>query len=314
MARGGASARLERLLSMVPWIAERDGPTIEEICATFDIDRESLLADLDVVFLVGLHPFTPDELVEVAVDSNRVWIRYAEYFARPLRLSPQQGLALVAAGAGMRSLVGVGEGGPLDRGLSKLAGALGVSEGEAVDIELDGSDPGTLETLRSATTDQVTVELDYYSYGRDERSTRNVDPAEVRFHDGHWYLLGWCHRSEADRVFRVDRIHGATATEQAVSPEHLERSRSGVGDFGADDGHPRAELTLAPAAHWVIDTYPHDSARAARDGTISVVLPVAGTAWLERLLLSLGDDVEVTSEEHQGLARSAAHRVLERYR
>jgi len=298
---------------MVPWIAERDGPTSEEICATFDIDRKSLLEDLDVVFLVGLHPFTPDELVEVAVDKDRVWIRYAEYFARPLRLSPEQGLALVAAGAGMRSLVGVGEGGPLDRGLSKLADALGVSPSEALEINLDGVDPDTLATLRNSAATHVSVEIDYYSYGRDERSERRVDPSHVTFADGHWYLLGWCHRSEAERVFRVDRIHSATATTDAFEVRAGTGSGSSVGDFGMHDGHPRAELLLEPAAQWVVDVYPHDSAHPDADGRVRVVLPVAGEAWLERLLLSLGPNVDVVSASHQALAPAAATRVLERY-
>ena len=153
MAKRGAVGRLERLLSMVPWIAERDGPTIDEICTSFEISRDALADDLNVVWMVGLHPFTPDELVEVTVADDRVWIRYAEYLARPLQLTPEQGLALIAAGAGMRSLEGVSIGGPLDRGLTKLESLLGVAAAEMVDIEIGGVETDTLELLRSATED-----------------------------------------------------------------------------------------------------------------------------------------------------------------
>ncbi|MEZ5262215.1 MAG: hypothetical protein R2755_10685 [Acidimicrobiales bacterium] len=41
--------------------AQQEGPTIAEICARFGLTRSELLADLDVVFMVGLYPFTPDE-------------------------------------------------------------------------------------------------------------------------------------------------------------------------------------------------------------------------------------------------------------
>ena len=46
-----AGDRVRRLLSIVPWIAAREGPTIEEICTRFGLTRAQLLADLDVVFI-----------------------------------------------------------------------------------------------------------------------------------------------------------------------------------------------------------------------------------------------------------------------
>ncbi len=57
--------------------------------------EDELLAELDLVFLCGVHPFTPDSLMDVVIEEGRVWIRYADYFDRPLRLTPAEGLALV---------------------------------------------------------------------------------------------------------------------------------------------------------------------------------------------------------------------------
>ena len=58
-ARRPPAARLQRLLAMVPWIAAHDGPTIDEVCERFGITPEQLAADLEVVWLVGLPPYTP---------------------------------------------------------------------------------------------------------------------------------------------------------------------------------------------------------------------------------------------------------------
>ena len=98
MSKLNARDRLARLLSVIPWVAEQpDGAAIDDIVERF-VPRKQLLADLqEVVFFVGVHPFTPDSLIEVEVSDDRVSIRYAEWFSRPLRLSPEEGARLLTA-------------------------------------------------------------------------------------------------------------------------------------------------------------------------------------------------------------------------
>ncbi len=196
MSQLNATDRLRRLLSVVPWIAAADGPTIDEVCARFDLDRQQLLADLDVVFMVGLYPYTPDELVDVRIEDERVWIDYAEYFRRPLRLTAEQGLALVLAGSGLLAVPGADPDGPLARGLRKLAVALGMEPDEVVEIELGRARPEVLDELAAAARDRRAVEIDYYAYGRDERARRVVEPHRVYADEGNWYLAGHCRRVE----------------------------------------------------------------------------------------------------------------------
>jgi len=90
-ARTKASDRVARMLAMIPWIASHDGPTVDEICERFQVDRRKLLDDLEVLSLVGVPPYTPDTLIEVTIEGDRVWLRFAEVFARPLHLTPEQG-------------------------------------------------------------------------------------------------------------------------------------------------------------------------------------------------------------------------------
>ena len=50
--------------------------------------------------MCGLPPYTADRLIDVwVIDDGAVEIRLAEYFERPLRLTPAEGVALLAAGA-----------------------------------------------------------------------------------------------------------------------------------------------------------------------------------------------------------------------
>jgi proteasome accessory factor C len=309
-----AADRLQRLLAMVPWIAGRDGPTVEEICGRFGITPAELAADLDVIWLVGLPPYTPDALVDVAQDGDRVWIRYAEMFASAHRLTPDQAVALLTAGASVLALPGADQEGDLGRGVDKLAAVLGVDRGQILDIDLGAARADIVETLRTAVREQRRVRLDYYSYGRATRSVREVDPHVVHAEGGSLYLVGHCHDAGGERRFRVDRVAGATLLDDPVTvPARAER---GSDLFQADDADPRVILDLPASASWVAEAYPVEAVRKGKAGRIRVTLAVTAVPWLERLLVSLGPDARVVDgpAELAEAGPRAARRILARYR
>lgn len=63
-----------------------------------------------------------------------------------------------------------------------------------------------LDELEEAIAAGATVEIDYYTAGRDHRSVRRVDPLRLEWRGDVAYLIAHCHRRSDQRVFRVDRI------------------------------------------------------------------------------------------------------------
>ncbi len=309
MSRTGAGERLQRLLAIVPWIVQQDGPTLAEVCARFDCTEESLIADLDLVFLCGVHPFTPDTLMDVLIEDGRVWIRLADHFARPLRLTPEEALGLLAAGSAARSVPGADPSGPLARGLAKLAGVLGIDAGDTLDIALGSAPDGVLEALRSAVDSQHQVEIDYYAFGRDQLTRRVVDPYALYAVEGQWYLSGWCHLAQDERRFRADRVRSVVLLDRTFTPP---RTAPEPTNFEAGRGGESVTLDLAPRARWVAEQYPLERHRELGDGYVRVTLSITGRAWLERLLLRLGPDATVVSGD-PSVTAEAAKRVLSRY-
>ena len=56
--------------------------------------------------MCGVYPYTPDALIEVDLDGGRVWVHFADWFRRPLRLNAPEGLALVAAARAILGMPG----------------------------------------------------------------------------------------------------------------------------------------------------------------------------------------------------------------
>jgi proteasome accessory factor C len=310
MPRTSADDRLRRILAVVPWVVASDGPLIAEVCDRFGYASEAeLRADFELLFMCGVHPFTPDALITVDLADGRVWVRYADYFSRPLRLSPAEALSLLASSAGLLAADGHDNNGPLARGLAKLASALGVDPEEVVDVELGPAPPAILAVLRQAVTDHRQVELDYYGFGRDAHSTRLVDPTLVYSAQGQWYVAGYCHRAHDERLFRVDRIEAARLQGSVFTPRVPAKPLSVYEPRPTD---PRIVLDLDPESAWVAEQYPVEAVTDLGGGRLRVALAVSGAAWLERLLLLLGPTAVVVEGDARS-ARDAASRVLARY-
>jgi proteasome accessory factor C len=302
--------RLQRVLALVPWILAHPGVTIAELATRFEVSELELERDLELLPMCGLPPYTADRLIDVSVIDGGVEIRLAEYFERPLRLAPAEGLALLAAGRALLAVPGSDTEGPLATALVKLDDALGAPGSLAVDV--GASDH--LERLQDAAASDERVEIDYYSFARDEMTTRVIDPWRVFHAFGTWYVAGWCHRAGGERLFRVDRARAVRATGEHFDPSTRgdDELRDRVYHPSPDD--PRVKLRLAPAAEWVVESHPHESATRRKDGSWDVVLAVSEPAWLERLLVSLGPDATIVAPHAlRDVGATAARRLRARY-
>lgn len=310
-----AKDRMARLIAAIPWIVAQDGASIDEIAERFNYPRDLLLGDLqDVVFYVGVPPYTPDTLIEVTIDDDMVWISYADWFARPMRLSGSEILSLLAAGETALAFDNQDEAGALARGLAKLRLATG-SDADTVDVQLGEAAISALPVLREAATEQRCVDISYYSFARDAHTERRIEPSRFFVDGGHWYVGGYCHLAADERVFRVDRIETAE-----VSAELFTHATASPDETFAMANAPRVTIELPTGRERVLDGLPFDS-RTDGAKVVTVTLPVSSTRWLEQLLLRLGPGARIVETAKATGSNTlpvvdlaaAAHRILERY-
>jgi proteasome accessory factor C len=299
------------MLALVPWILAHPGTTIPELAARFQVGEREIEEDLELLPMCGLPPYTADRLIDVWVgDDGEVSIRLAEYFQRPLRLTPAEGVTLLATGRALLTVPGADASGPLSSALDKLEQAVGARGGVAVDVGA----PDLLTELQAAVRAGEQVELEYHSFARDEMTTRTVDPWRAFHALGAWYLGGYCHLADGERLFRVDRIRSVRRTGAPI----VELPEADDGDIGESVYEPdpsdlRVTLRLAPEARWVIESHPTESVTERKDGRVDVVLAVSGAAFLQRLVLGLGPGAAVVGPpEARALVGEAASRVLRR--
>lgn len=293
---------------MLPWVIANPGATVDEVCERFGYSPKDLIADLDLVFVCGLPGYGPGDLMVAYVEDDEVVVDMADYFARPLRLTPAEGLGLLAAGM---ALISSGQApASLEHAVEKLGGALSPDGGELLSVDLAG-EPELVAMLRTAAAKGRVVDLVYVSLGKGETKTRSVEPWSVASTLGNWYLSAFCRSAGGERIFRVDRIRDARVTDETFVPPENPPPVEVRYLPGEDD--VRATIRLAKRAQWVAEYYPIEVVEDDADGLV-IRFSAGDVAVIARLLLRLGDAAELV--EGAGVAEALEdlrRRILGRY-
>ncbi len=306
--------RLLRLLAVVPYVVRHPGTPVAELSRLFSVDEQELLADLNLLFLTGLPPYGPGDLVEVDVDDEgRVWIRMADHFSRPVRLTRAEAVALYLRGTELLGAPGLSEAEALRSALDKIADRLGKDTLGELRVEVgQAGQGGPLAAVRGAVEARSRIEIDHYSAARDAVTTRQIDPEHVFSALGNWYVVAWDHLADAERMFRVDRIREVRPTGQPFEPRGLLGQGRELYTPGAEDTTVR--LRLGPGARWVAEYYRVDRV-VEREGALEVSLPTKDLAWVAKLLLRLRGEAQVLEPPELAEAAGAlAGETLGRYR
>jgi proteasome accessory factor C len=292
----GATAQLPRLLALVPYLLTRPGARLSEVARTFGVSERQLTDDLNLIYMCGLPGYYPGDLIEVDITGDYVTVSNADTIARPLRLTGDEALALIVGLRMLADLPGVADTDAVERALAKLESAAGQAAASSaaavvVDVEAEGT---ALDLIKKALSERRRLHLKYYVPGRDETTERDVDPMRIAVADGRSYLEAWCHRAEAVRMFRLDRIAEVQVLDVAadVPPQAQPRDLDG-GLFQPSPGDAVVTLALQPEAAWVSEYYPCESVDEASDGGLVVQLRTADTRWVRRLMLRLGPAARV---------------------
>lgn len=309
-ARESVQERFRRLLLLVPFVLAREGVPVAELCRRFGITRAQLMADLNLLLVCGLPGYGPGDLIDAYVDGDEVSIRTADPFHRPLRLTPTEGL-LLYAGAQALAAAGVADD-ALGRAIERLRTALGPNVLDAVSVGFEES--AGLETIRQAIQHGRRIRIVYQARSTEQTTDRSVDPWAVFLASGRWYLAGWCHNVADERVFRVDRMQSVEILDDpARIPGDVDLTRYGTPSFEGE-GVQEVVLEVAPEARWVAGHYPIASKEEIGQGWTRIRLQAGGTAWLERLVLSLGARARVAGPpDLAARVRDLACRLAARY-
>ncbi|MGV9632750.1 helix-turn-helix transcriptional regulator [Nocardia rhamnosiphila] len=292
------SARLSRLLNMVPYFVANPGISAAEAAADLGVTTKQLMADLNQLWMCGLPGYGPGDLIDLSFSEESVQVTFTAGIERPLRLTSIEATAVLVALRSIVDLPGMVDPTAAHSAIAKLeaaiSGAAPTADAGAVPVGDLPAEAPAVTTVRSAVAARRALRLEYYSASRDVVSDRVVDPIRIVAVDDNSYLQAWCREAEGVRLFRFDRIESAAELDEAARPPREARdTEAGLDLFQDDPAVPLARLRIAADHGWVLDQYPMHRVAVHADGSIEATMRFATLDWMARLALGFGSGVTV---------------------
>jgi len=301
-----ATTQLNRIIQLVAELSrqagggdDEDGVPIAEVAERLGVTAADVARDLRTLTEASDSPDASWlQSLCVMQEGDRVFVSSRGPFRRPLRFTPLELLAIqlgiaweleggVAAPAGQgpaplsaefANLLDSVEDGPRRMSVSPTSGD---GEEELVDL------------AQRAVAEHRVLQI-LYAAERDLASAaRSVEPHQVVYAEGRWYVVAWCRLKEGWRHFRADRVLDASLAEETFAPRADHHDIVNPAETFRQESTPMpVRVRFTPAvARWLAERYP--DARPLAGGAIEVEFQVLEPHWLVRHILQYGADAEV---------------------
>lgn len=283
-----ARDKLTFLLSLVPYLMDRDRVSVGEAAAHFGVSDDYIRDSVRLIAVSGIPGDTAayqhDDLFDIAwddfEDNDQIVLTNLVAIDDSPRLSGREAAALIAGLQYLSALPENADRSAIALLMAKLSRGASTAL-SSVAIEASDTDE-TLGLVRDAVASGHQMEFDYLN-SRGEHERRKVDPLRVESVDADWYLRAWCHLREAPRTFRLDRMGDVGITSVPIS-FHPEDVRLPDSLFEGSPDDIDVELQLAPAALPLVADYLNDAVtERLPDGLIKANIRVSNINVIARL-------------------------------
>ncbi len=171
--------------------------------------------------------------------------------------------------------------------------------------ELDKQFIRTMAILTEAWVNQRTVRIWYHALSDAEATERSIDPyfiePAVAGHSS--YVIGYCHRTNEMRTFKIERITAIEMTSETYDiPADFDANAYLASAWGivADGEAKTIKLRFRPELARIMEEtvwHPSQVLQPQRDGSMIVTFTVTDTIELYSWILSWGEKVEVLEPE-----------------
>jgi predicted DNA-binding transcriptional regulator YafY len=311
----GISEKVIRLLEMYTMIAQGKHPSITSLMEHFGVTERTVYRYLEQINVI--------DPIEFDREKNGYRFTYGDRIKK-LRLDDQELIILFAAGEALSRLGGTFKTN-FQGLLNKMFSVSGRSvEDKKVPIIIKTPDASInvriqdhLMAISLCMKEKRSVSMVYRSRGAKKATERIVDPYGLVFHEGVWFVIGYCHLRKEVRNFALDRIiHLKERYFYFESPSDFNLEEYIAGSWGIVHEEP-VDITVrfrANVAEFILRKerwHPSEKRKVLSNGDVELTYTVAGVNEIKYWIYSWLPNVEVLQppwlREHvrKELSRSA---------
>jgi len=309
--------RLQRLLSILPWLRLRGSITVDELARMLGISVAHLIKDLEYASMCGVPPYTHDALFDFSVVDGEVLFhgdvpmfgplrRTKALMTRAVKLTPRQATAVAVALASHDAVVG--DLTMRNEAVTSLRQKIEAAVGD-LPIQVRLEDAPLLQEVSQAIRQARQIHVTYVN-GEEEVTKRVLNPLLIFVDRGESYLIADDVLTGVDeKIFRIDRLIECLTTENTFEPRTVEFT-----EWKFRGPVEPAVLYVAPGNDWLLDRIAIKAHVINEDGSMFLWVDVASQPWLARLLLRCGPTSCVVSPANlQSVVAERAREIRQQY-
>lgn len=311
---------LLRLITLIPFLAQHPGVTVQEAAEFLHTTEKTILSDLEQILMCGVPPYYPSDYIGVYLEENRIYIQFAKHFKRPIRLNLDEAFALrmalesfpLESDSPYREIV--------NSLLKKIETILPEWEQEEFSqyptLFQDPRQPiraKILHLLEQGVKQTRVCEIVYFSPEKETLTPRLVEPLGLIFHEGLWYLIAYCRLRKNIQAFRLDRIKEACLKDETFQKKEVDLDAFKKAEMLPKKMH--LEVTLwfhKNVARYIQEEFGSETLRELPQGHLQLKLKVASKRWLFSWLVEYGPMGKIVAptnlaEEYQQLLQKTLY-------
>jgi proteasome accessory factor C len=302
----GADDRFNLMLGLIAYLLKKPNCDVSELEAVFKVSNQQIKETLHLINNGGYFP-------QGGIDSYPFWVepvpldeedfvQFSYLIETPgsPRISRAQAAALATGLIYLKTLPEFAG----DEEITKLQEILGnlepVSSVPIIDIK-----PGTLDAATSTVIEAInarrSLRLDYLNRAG-EQTTREIDPVKLVESDGHLAVRAWCHKSDDQRNFRIDRMSKLEILPGPISPQAVEmfENISEISDNAYNPGEFDHDVVVevAPEAYSLVSQFAViQEPKRVSESKLRVTIKVGRLEHLGKLIAKYGGAAKVIEPE-----------------
>jgi predicted DNA-binding transcriptional regulator YafY len=320
--------RTDRLLAIILLLRSRRKLTARQLAEIFEVSERTIYRDMESLS----HAEVP---VRVETGPDGGYSLMETYSLPPVMFSLDEAVALFLGGSFVAHRQGTPFGEAIKTALIKIEDILPEELYDSVQTTVQSvlfdlrdrrdyaQSREVFEVVLEGIRRRLRIDIRYKGAHKQQARSREVSPYGIIFDNGNWYLVGYCHMREAERMFHLGRIHAAEVTERSFEPpddfqiqSYADRGWSGSYYEDMKREHPRVRVSVPKkvadslAKHWLMR---HAERQEVGDDRVVLTYHDHPEGPLN-FVYRFGPDFEVLepAEARQGIADMAA-RLLERH-
>ncbi len=290
--------RTERALSLIPFLAQNPGMSIQEIAARFGATPAEISSELEVIFMCGLPGYTHLELIDLSMDDGFVTLKDPQNLGQPKSMNARESIAIIL---GLQLLLPIAPDKESAQGIQSLIEKLkSITPHIPVPNVYKEIETPTvsIKDLQKAILNQNRITFNYVSESTKVSKLREIFPLSLSVINDKWILAGHEYDSGIVKYFRLDRIDSLAVGEKSPKPD-LHQNRT-------------VEVTARISSNLRFFTEQHSSiVKDIKQGELlTVKFQVENIHWLLTALSKLPGKVEVISPTYAKEDFQRRHQAL----